>query len=278
MTDQPNGTNAFVSSIPPWHRFLRPLLEAIADGNVWQKKDMERAALDHAGLSNEQREEILPSGQSRALNRIGWATSDLVRAKAIDRPARAIFQITETGRQLLAEGPGIITPQRIQRIPAYQEYVPLRGRDDREDRTIAIEGDGEDPLEQIESGVAQFEADVASDLIRRLRDQNPDFFEQAVVDLLIAMGYGGAEQRVRRLGHTGDGEWTASSTRTLSGSTVCTCRRSATVRATRCSDRMFRGSSVRSPGRARRRASSSRRVRSARGQPHMSIKSPLASS
>jgi hypothetical protein len=32
-----------VSTMPRWHEFLRPVLEVLADGQVWHKHDMERA-------------------------------------------------------------------------------------------------------------------------------------------------------------------------------------------------------------------------------------------
>lgn len=50
-----------------------------------------------------------------------------------------------------------------------------------------------DAAEQIASGVARIHADVAGQLLTRLLDQEPAFFEQAVLHLSTAMGYGGAE-------------------------------------------------------------------------------------
>ena len=107
---------------------------------------------------------------------------------------------------LLEENPHGISEGTLKQIAAFQDYVPVNGRGTHGSTSISAEEvEDEDPIEQIESGIAKFEADVSAELIRRLRDQHPDFFEQAVVDLLIAMGYGGAEQRVTRLGKTGDG-------------------------------------------------------------------------
>src|SRR5699024_10591708 len=63
----------------------------------------------------------------------------------------------------------------------------------------------DDPIEQIEFGINRITKDVGEHLLARLRDSHPDFFEEAVVKLLLAMGYGGAEQRGRRIGGTGDG-------------------------------------------------------------------------
>ena len=79
---------AIVSTISTWHTFMRPVLEALSDGAVHVKRDMERAALDVAGLSEAERQEQLDYGQLRSLNRIGWATSDLRRAKALTSPSR----------------------------------------------------------------------------------------------------------------------------------------------------------------------------------------------
>ena len=79
------------STIPQWQYFMKPLLEVLFDGNAWPRKALEEATLDWAKVSNKQREEQLPFGQYRALNRIGWATSFLTRAQTIAKPARAAY-------------------------------------------------------------------------------------------------------------------------------------------------------------------------------------------
>lgn len=207
MTDSSlNQSKSGFPEIPSWSVFMRPVLEVLADGQPRQRRSLATGVLDHMGLTEAQRAELLPAGDSKALNRVSWALSALKRAGAIVTPQRAVFQITESGRELLSSNPADITEGDLKLIPAYQDYVPVRGRGVDKGSTVDSAPHADiDPLEQIESGIEQFEADVASDLIRRLRGQNPDFFEQAVVDVLIAMGYGGAEQRVRRLGGNGDG-------------------------------------------------------------------------
>ncbi len=194
------------SALPRWQDFMKPLLEVMSDGVVWDKKPLEEAAMTQANLTEAMREEVLPSGQYRGSNRIGWALSFLARAQCITKPTRAKFQLTDSGRALLVENPEGISERALKQLAAYQDYVPVTGRGGNASMTTSADERGDaDPIEQIELGIAKFEADVSAELIRRLRDQHPDFFEQAVVDLLIAMGYGGAEWRVTRLGRTGDG-------------------------------------------------------------------------
>ena len=195
-----------ISMLPQWHAFMKPLLQVLSDGNTWTKKDLVQATLEKAGITPEERKETLPSGQSRALNRIGWAASALSQAQALAKPARAVMQITETGRSLLVQCPHGVGVGDLEKIPAYQAYVPQRRTSGEVSApTNVISDTDEDPSELIEAGVQAFAAEAAVDLIRRLREQHPDFFEQAVVDVLNKMGYGGTEQRGRRLGGSGDG-------------------------------------------------------------------------
>ena len=205
--NQPEEPTGLVSTVPQWHVFMKPLLEVLADGEPWTKKNLEQATLDRAGVSEVGRKEILPSGQYRSINRIGWATSYLFRARAIDKPVRAVMQITPTGRDLLTQYPNGFDKSDLEKIPAYQEYVPKHSKLPGETAAPAalVPETDEDPTELIESGVEAFAAEAAAELIRRLRAQHPDFFEQAVVDVLNKMGYGGTEQRGRRLGGSGDG-------------------------------------------------------------------------
>lgn len=189
--------------MPVWYGFLTPVLEILSDGGVWRKRDLHDAVSKHVGLTQDQREEVLSSGQRRVDNRIGWALSGLNRAELVSKPARATFTITDAGRAILAAHPGGVDEKILKSIPAYQNYVPTRTA------TVAVIAEVEetttDPFEQIESGVARLHSDVAADLLKRLREQHPDFLEQSVLDVLVAMGYGGTEQRATRIGGTGDG-------------------------------------------------------------------------
>lgn len=193
--------------IPPWHWFMLPALQVLSDGQPRQRRQLIADVLDKAGMSSEQRGVMLQSGQSKAENRIGWALSDLTRATAIGKPARGQFVITEIGRELLSKYPSRIVQANLETIPAYRDYEPVRQIGaPRPAVEEAILANAElDPTEQIETGVARLKADVAVDLVKRLHEQHPDFFEEAVIKLLLAMGYGGAENRGRRIGGSGDG-------------------------------------------------------------------------
>lgn len=201
-----NENDSAVSTIPPWHAFLKPVLEVMSDGRQWPSRALKEAVCDHVGLTEQQRAEVVLNGDPRAVNRVGWAMSALYRAKAIDKPARGVNVITDFGRQFLVEHPGAITDADVKSLPVWSEYEPTPRRSNRSAVLVDRKFDeSDDPTELIEAGIQSFEADTAAELIRRLQGQHPDFFEQVVVDLLNAMGYGGAEQRGQRIGRSGDG-------------------------------------------------------------------------
>ncbi|MFD6675476.1 restriction endonuclease [Rhodococcus zopfii] len=192
-------------TVPVWQQFMRPVLEVLSDGVVRPRRQLRDETFAHMRLTESQLAEQLASGQPRAENRIGWAISDLVRAEAVSKPARAQFQITEAGRKLLQQYPNGFTEKDLQSIPAYRAYEPPTRATASVSPIVSAEDAELDPVEQMESGERRLHADVGVELIKRLRAQAPEFLEQSVLDLLVNMGYGGTEKLAQRLGGSGDG-------------------------------------------------------------------------
>jgi restriction system protein len=192
--------------LPTWEGFLVPILQVASDGRVRTRREMYATVADHMHLTEAQRAETLKSGQGMADNRIGWAMSFLVRAEALARPRRGSCVITDVGHALLAEHPDGITEKHLQAIPAFRDYVPVeRPGSTRPSAVTEPVETALDPVEQIEQGIQRINADVSAQLLKRLREQDPAFLEQAVLDVLVAMGYGGTDGQARRIGGTGDG-------------------------------------------------------------------------
>lgn len=183
-------------SAPTWDQYMAPALQALLDGEVRRSRQIVEGAADLLDLTPEQRQILIPSGQQQWVNRGNWALSYLSRSGATERPSRGHYRITDVGRKLLADHPDGITEKHLRGLSGYP------GKSNRKafpasSASVAIEAaeveTALDPAEQIASGVARIHADVADQLLTRLLDQEPVFFEQAVLDLLMAMGYGGAE-------------------------------------------------------------------------------------
>ena len=180
-------------SIPAWHQFMSTALRVLLDGEVRTRRDIIELVAEHVGLSSDDRVPLMASGQPVYEARIGWALEELARSGSLERPSRARYRITPLGRELLSA-----YPQDISEKLAREWYRKAAGGDLEPEpggSAGSTVGSELNPVEQVEKGVARLHSTVASDLLARLHGQHPTFFEKVVVDLLIAMGYGGAGGR-----------------------------------------------------------------------------------
>jgi restriction system protein len=165
------------------------------------------------GLTPAESELLLPSGKQRLLhNRIHWAKFYLSKAGLVESPNRGRFRITDEGRHLLSKSPSEINNGTLIHYPSFQAFYagsPQANENDGIVPSIPTTPDAASlatPEEQIETAHAAMLSALRSDLLTRLVDGTPSFFEQVIIELLVSMGYGGSHQDAAlRLGRTGDG-------------------------------------------------------------------------
>lgn len=194
---------------PTWDQYMIPSLHVLVDGQVRRGREIVDRAADLLQLSEIDRAVLIPSGQEQWKNRGNWALSYLARAGAVERPSRGRYVITEVGRELLEAHPGGMTEKDLRSVPGYDSprlvQKAAAGAAPATPVPVVDERTELDPDEQIENGIARIHADVADQLLTRIQAQDPEFFEKAVLDLLMAMGYGGAEGSATRTQLSRDG-------------------------------------------------------------------------
>ena len=189
--------------VPTWEGFLVPALRVLSDGGVWPVRELRQRARQDMGLTEDQCAVRIASGEPMWTNRLGWALSYLSHAGAVERPARGRYVMTQTGWTLLRHHPEALTTSDLEALPGYSWPDP--GRKSSSTQQRATLGDTlVDPTEQVYDGVRRLNDSVAQDLLERLHTQGPVFFEQAVLDLLVAMGYGGTQGAATRTRLSGD--------------------------------------------------------------------------
>ena len=196
-------------TIPDYQTLMLPVLRAAANGEA-RIGDVVRQLSDEFGLTAEERDEILPSGKQTTIsNRVHWAKTYLTKAGLLQSTRRAHFTITERGRQVLAKQPGRIDNNYLSQ---FEEFIEFRRRSlGNRDREEAVETTATLPTDQTPDEIMRIahrdiEKALRQELLERILTNSPDFFEHLVVDLLVAMGYGGSVDNAgRRLGRTGDG-------------------------------------------------------------------------
>lgn len=186
-----------MTDMPTWEGFMTPTLEALSDGIVRHPREFEATVANLALLTEEQKKELLPSGKKlRYVDRIGWALSFLNNVGALQRPRRGHYQITEAGSALLRQYPHGVTERQVAVLGEDENSAirPYQSTGSRATAAPSVPVAPEDlltPTEQVQQGIERIQEEVAGDLLDRLQGKEPAFFEQAVVDLLLAMGYGG---------------------------------------------------------------------------------------
>ena len=193
-----------MSELPRFNDFFLPVLQVLSSGEITAAAEVIEAACGRLGLSPDQRAETIPSGMSRAANRVAWALTYLSQAGAVDRPSRGKYLITDRGRRLLQQHP---TGFGVEALKQFEEFREFQTRSKssvaHEDGATDTESEAS-PIELIADSVARLDAAVAQELVERIRQRPPEFLERVVLKLLRAMGYGGAAGDVRHIGGPGD--------------------------------------------------------------------------
>ena len=191
-------------AVPTYQMIMLPVLQEVAGAEQRAVSEIVGGIESRFQLSTEDREQMLPSGTQRTIvNRVHWAVSYMVQAGLIQRVGRGLVQVTGRGREVLARPPAHIDVKFLGQYPEFQEFR-IRARS--KTTSTAIEESQATPEEILESTFDSIRQSVESDLLERVKAAPPIFFEQLVVDLLVAMGYGGSNtgEAARRVGRSGD--------------------------------------------------------------------------
>jgi restriction system protein len=193
-------------AIPDFQTVMRPLLAVVSDGREYSVAETLERLADHFKLSEEERKQLLPSGQQELFtNRVAWAKTHLRMAGLLEPVGRGVFKITPRGEEVLRTTPGKIDLRALQKQPGYLE---ARGR-----KKEKVPGNGErakaaeeqTPEEAMEDAFQALRESLGRELLAKLKGASPAFFERLVVDLLVRMGYGGTRKDAgQAIGKSGD--------------------------------------------------------------------------
>jgi restriction system protein len=197
--------------VPTYDKFIEPILRYLAahpEGAL--AKDVHEAAADALGVSEDDRQERLPSGiQPVYKNRAGWAHDRLKRAGLSTSKRRGFWQLTDAGVSFAEANSAPLTSPQVEELATGHEDVRLR------ETTAVSEGDGlhsrpipmptASPDDRLEEALGELNRTVAAEILEALRGVSPGFFETTVLDLLHRMGYGASRADLQRVGGSGDG-------------------------------------------------------------------------
>jgi restriction system protein len=197
-------------AVPDFQTLMRPLLEEYASGEERQIAEVRAALAAKFGLTEEELAERLPSGLARTFdNRVGWAATYLYRVGLLARPRRSVYAITTRGRDVLAENPDRVDLGVLSQFPEFAEFRKASTRKRRRGTAAvmpeAVVTETATPEERIDAAYQEVREALIAELRDRISAMSPTAFEDLVLDVLHAMGYGsGAEDSRLRTGASGD--------------------------------------------------------------------------
>lgn len=191
--------------IPDYQTLMLPLLRLLSDKQEYKYRDIIEKMAIVFNVTDEERKELLASGNQAIFdNRVGWAKTYLKKAGLLDSPKRAAFIITDLGIQTLKKNPDRIDAKFLRQFPSFVEFQHA-GRNDNESETLTEEPSEQTPEESLDKAYQRIRKTLASELLNRVIDLSPTFFERLVVELLVKMGYGGSiKDAGKAIGKSGD--------------------------------------------------------------------------
>lgn len=185
-------------SIPEFDQLKAPAIQVFSDGRPRTIAELETSLAEHFQLSEEDQQEVLPSGAERRWhNRVSWACYDLFRAGLLERVKRGTYRITEEGKRVAAESPEMIDRDYLMRFPKFAEFMSstnAQGSQLKSAPLLQAPVSNQTPEDVIESAYATLQAQLVADVVDHLHKIDPFKFERIILDVLLAMGYGGSRK------------------------------------------------------------------------------------
>jgi len=195
-------------AVPDFQTMMLPFLRSAQDQKEHSSREVATLLANYYNLSTNDIEERVPSGQQTKLNnRISWIFAHLQKAGIIEKTRRGFYKITSRGIELLEQNPEKITLKTLKQFPEYLDFWKPKKSSEIEEKFINGELEtSATPEESLALSYQTIRVNLATEILDKVKSCSPIFFERLVVELLVAMGYGGTLQDAgRAVGKSGDG-------------------------------------------------------------------------
>jgi len=180
-------------AVPDFQSMMLPFLQYAADGKEHDLGGVSMAIVNKFKLSREDIDELLPSGnQTRLFNRLGWCRTHLKNANLIEYVRRGVFRITARGQELLAKKPTALNLKALDEYPEHKAWFHQKKSTTEPD--LVPSSSRATPEEQMEALAKDLKQKLAVELLEYVKTMDPFRFQRLVLDLLLAMGYGGSRE------------------------------------------------------------------------------------
>tara|TARA_R110000868_G_scaffold294297_2_gene554918 strand:- start:1026 stop:1922 length:897 start_codon:yes stop_codon:yes gene_type:complete len=177
--------------LPKYHEAFIPVLEILNKTGVLDSRELAVKVRDnyYSKLPEELLKKKTSTGANVLIDRILWGKSYLKLAKFVKYPERGKVEITDKGKLALAKG-----SLTIQELKSDKDYIAHRSavesKKERDNELDVSNIDNASPQDLIDSGFSTIETELKAELLERLKEIDPYYFEKVILILLKKMGYG----------------------------------------------------------------------------------------
>lgn len=190
-------------TLPTWEKFMLPVLQNSKE--EIKVLDIAEICAKNFNLTDEEMDlgyDKNPGKKYRA--RTWWAVTYMCQAKLLDKLRRGVVKITPRGTEVLNSGIKEIDFKFLEQFEEFQQFIE-RSRKGLNSKKTKEKEEDLTAEEKIQNSVEEIEELVKSQILDRIQQQDPYFFETLVVDLLKAMGYAGTDNFAQSTKKSGDG-------------------------------------------------------------------------
>lgn len=190
-------------AIPQARHMLYEFLYILKDESTFSYVDIEEKITERFHITQVEREQFLPSGnQTRIQNRIAWTAFFLNKAEFIKKESRGIHSITKKGIDYLSKN-NKLSIQDLLKIESFYNWKKNIGGKNS-NQTIVEDDEPPMPinLKTLEVYHGILLKQVNDELLIKIKDLDPEKFEELILDLMKNMGYG-IEHSLTQKSHDG---------------------------------------------------------------------------
>ena len=170
--------------IPKFHETFIPILKVLENGETLQAREMYQKVIDqfYSELSKEQLEEKTKSGDLLITNRIAWGKSYLKKGGYVEFPKRGFVKITEKGKTHAS------SDLTLKQVESSDNYLEFYNEENSKKDFTPSRIENASPQDLIDEGFKQIDIQVKDELIEKLKEIDPFYFEKVILILLKIMG------------------------------------------------------------------------------------------
>lgn len=178
-------------TVPTFEEIMLKILELMSDGKQRKNNEIKKELVEFMKITDDQLLIRNKNGNIKFYDNTGFAISYLFMANLLERPQRAVYKISESGKTLLSTKITTINISTLKEIsPDFKKRVEQKSSTNDYKSNVEEKDDNMQPEDKMRENEMIIKETVKKELLENLIKSTPSFFEKVCCDLMLSLGYG----------------------------------------------------------------------------------------